>query len=73
MLQLAVIAAVTTMPLSCRRTQLVPCSFLRGVDAWKHVKFQTVHLAPEEYVRVLACGRKISESYQKGGVDVRLT
>jgi phosphotransferase system IIA component len=55
------------MPKNPTRTLLIP----QGVDVWKHVKLKTVHLAPEGYVRILACGRKISENYQKGGVDVR--
>ena len=55
------------MPKNPTRTLLIP----QGVDVWKHVKLKTVHLALEGYVRILACGRKISENYQKGGVDVR--
>ena len=39
MLQLAVIAAVKTTPLSCRRTPLV-LLVPQGVDAWKHVKLR---------------------------------
>ena len=42
-----------------------------GVNIWKHMKLKTVHLSPEGYTRVLACGRKITDNYQMGGVDVR--
>ena len=55
------------MPKLPHRNLLIP----EGVDVWKHMKLKTVHLAPEGYVRVLACGRRITESYQKGGIDVR--
>ena len=49
------------------RTFLVPPE----MDVWKHVKLKTVHLAPEGNVRILACGRKITDKYVKGGVDHR--
>ena len=55
------------LPKLPHRTLLIP----QGVDVWKHTKLKTVHLAPEGYVRILACGRKITESYQRGGIDVR--
>ena len=41
------------------------------MEVGKHPKLKTVQLAPEGYVRILACGRKITEVYQKGGIDVR--
>ena len=63
-LQLAVIAAVKTMPLSCRRTPLV-LLVPQGVDAWEHVKLKTVYLAPEGYVWILAYGRKILRATRK--------
>ena len=55
------------MPKCPNRTLLIPS----GVDVWKHIKLKTVHLSLEGYVRVLACGRKITGNYQKGGVDIR--
>ena len=55
------------MPKNPTRTLLIP----QGVDVWKHTKLKTVHLAVQGYVRILACGRKITDSYQRDGVDVR--
>ena len=55
------------MPKNPIRTLLIP----QGVDVWKHAKLKTIHLSLEGYVRVLVCGRKITDSYQKDGMDVR--
>eukprot|EP00435_Cladocopium_sp_Y103_P004232 s386_g1.t1 len=55
------------MPRVPIRTFLIPPQ----IDVGKHVKLKTVHLAPEGNIRVLACGRKITEMYQKGGIDHR--
>lgn len=55
------------MPKNPMRTLLIP----EGVDVWKHSKLKTVHLSLHGYVRILACGRRITDVYQKGGVDVR--
>ena len=55
------------LPKNPHRSLVVP----PGATVWKHTKLKTVHLAQEGYFRVLACGRKITEKYQQGGVDVR--
>ena len=39
------------------------------VEIWKHVKLRTVHLAPKGNVRVLSCGRKITDRFRKEGID----
>ena len=41
------------------------------VDIWKHVKLRTVHLAPKGNIRVLSCGRKITDRFKKEGIDHR--
>ena len=41
------------------------------VDIWKHVKLRTVHLAPKGNIRVLSCGRKITDRFRKEGIDHR--
>ena len=55
------------LPRAPIRTFLVPPE----MDVWKHTKLKTVHLAPEGNIRILVCGRKITDKYVKGGVDNR--
>ena len=55
------------LPRVPNRTLLIP----DDVDVWKHVKLRTVHLAPKGNIRVLSCGRRISERFRKEGIDHR--
>ena len=55
------------LPKAPNRTFLIP----DDVDIWKHVKFRTVHLAPKGNIRVLSCGRKITDRFRKEGLDHR--
>ena len=41
------------------------------VDVWQHIKLRTVHLAPKGNIRVLSCGRKITDRFVKEEVDHR--
>eukprot|EP00435_Cladocopium_sp_Y103_P007613 s5414_g2.t1 len=55
------------MPKAPNRVLLIP----DDVDIWKHVKLRTVHLAPKGNIRVLSCGRKITDKFRKEGIDHR--
>ena len=55
------------MPKVPNRTLLIP----DDVDIWKHIKLRTVHLAPKGNIRVLSCGRKITDRFAKEGIDHR--
>ena len=55
------------MPKVPNRVLLIP----DDMDVWKHSKLRTVHLAPKGNIRVLSCGRKITDRYKKEGIDHR--
>ena len=55
------------LPKAPNRTFLIP----EDVDIWKHVKLRTVHLAPKGNIRVLSCGRRITDKFRKEGIDHR--
>ena len=55
------------LPKAPNRTLLIP----EDVDIWKHVKLRTVHLAPKGNIRVLSCGRRITDKFRKEGIDHR--
>ena len=55
------------LPKAPNRTLLIP----EDVDIWKHVKLRTVHLAPKGNIRVLSCGRRITDKFKKEGIDHR--